>query len=160
MFPRSLGGRGRFRGAAEETFHLPPKPAGCGRWEGRRRKCLIRPPFPPAATRCAGAPWAWGDEGAPRTYPAFSAPPIDAALPSCYAFSNRSTEKAHSMSTGRDFSSEHARRRKRPKTIGVLLILVSLSVLVAVVAMIALGTLVIFTPVEEPVSAAAAQAGR
>jgi hypothetical protein len=55
------------------------------------------------------------------------------------------------MSTGRDFSSERARLRTRPKTIGVLLILVSLSVLVAVVAMIALGALVLFTPVEEPV---------
>ena len=42
--------------------------------------------------------------------------------------------------------------RQRSRMVGVLLILVSLSVLVAVVSVIALGTLVIFAPVEEPVS--------
>ncbi len=58
------------------------------------------------------------------------------------------------MSAGREFKSEPATRRKRSRIVGGLLIFAAVTVLAVVVIMVALGALVLFTPVEEPASAA------
>ena len=58
------------------------------------------------------------------------------------------------MPAGRDFSSEPTPRRKRSRVVGGWLALVVPSIVSVLVLMVALGFLVLFTPVERPASAA------
>jgi len=44
-----------------KCLFLRAKPAGCGRREIREQESRSPLPIPPAATRYAGARWAWGD---------------------------------------------------------------------------------------------------
>ncbi len=62
--------------------------------------------------------------------------------------------KAIAMPAGRDFSSEPTPRRKRSRVVGGWLALVVPSIVSVLVLMVALGFLVLFTPVERPAAAA------
>ncbi|MGO8691761.1 MAG: hypothetical protein ACLQLG_19240 [Thermoguttaceae bacterium] len=77
-----------------------------------------------------------------------------AGLASSVDHRSRSTTKAIAMPAGQDFSSEPTPRRKRSRAIGGWLALVVPSIVSVLVLMVALGFLVLFTPVERPAAAA------